>query len=118
MQSIQDMEHLEVLSLYCRGLFSPYLNLTNVLKELTIHTLISSDIDMKVSETWVRNDFIPSSLNLYLIVVWMCLTSIHIWNLHGLDGTCSYQLVTTHLFQYISFNMVKQLASYLSVCAC
>ena len=42
-QSIQEMEHLEVVSLYCTGSFRPYLNLTNVLKELTIHTVINSD---------------------------------------------------------------------------
>ena len=88
--------------MYCSGLFRPYLNLTNVLKELTIHTLISSDIDMNVSETWVRNDFIQSSFvldgsvdvshfNTYLELAWPG------WNLRIPAG--HYEPLSVYQFQ-------------------
>ena len=65
-QGIQEMKHLEVLSVYCDGSFQPYLNLTIVLKELTIHTMIHLREDIKACENWMRNGFIPPKLNFVL----------------------------------------------------
>ena len=58
---IEEMKHLEVLSIHCKDSFQPYLSLKIALKELTVHTDIFT---LKDAEAWMMNEFSPSNLNI------------------------------------------------------
>ena len=63
-EAIQEMNHLEMLDICCYGSLQPYLNLKVALKELTIHTVISSLENTQAFKNWMTNGFNPRKLNI------------------------------------------------------
>ena len=66
-KTIEEMEHLEELSIHCAASFQPYLNLKIKLKELTIQTVIRSKKDIEGTQDWVTNGFTPPNLNIVVL---------------------------------------------------
>ena len=62
-EAIQRMKYLEVLKVYCCSSYQPYLALKMALKELTVHTIIHSEEDVKGFQMWMMNGFNPPNLN-------------------------------------------------------
>ena len=65
-RSIQEMKHLEVLTIHCYTSVKPYLSLKTALKELTIYTVIHSKESIVVFKDWMTNGFNPPKLNILL----------------------------------------------------
>ena len=65
-RSIQEMKHLEVLTIHCYTSVKPYLSLKTALKELTIYTVIRSKEGIEVFRDWMMNGFNPPKLNIIL----------------------------------------------------
>ena len=65
-EAIQEIKQLEVLDICCYGSLQPYLNLKVALKELTIHTVISSLENTKAFKNWMTNGFSPRKLNIII----------------------------------------------------
>ena len=63
-EAIQRMNYLEVLKVYCCSSCQPYLGLKMALKELTVHTVIHSEEDVK---GWMMNGFNPPNLNVIVL---------------------------------------------------
>ena len=61
LKAIEEIKHLEVLSIHCNDSFQPYLGLKIALKQLTIHTRTFSIKDI---EAWMMNEFTPSNLSI------------------------------------------------------
>ena len=65
-RSIQEMKHLEVLTIHCYTSVKPYLSLKTALKELTIYTVIRSKEGIEIFRDWMMNGFNPPKLNIIL----------------------------------------------------
>ena len=65
-RSIQEMKHLEVLTIHCYTSVKPYLSLKTALKELNIYTVIRSKEGIEVFRDWMMNGFNPPKLNIIL----------------------------------------------------
>ena len=65
-RGIQEMKHLEVLTIHCYTSVKPYLSLKTALKELTIYTVIRSKESVVVFIDWMMNGFNPPKLNIIL----------------------------------------------------
>ena len=66
-EAIQRIKCLEVLKVYCCGSCQPYLDLKMALKELTVHTIIDSEEDIKGFQIWMMNGFNPPILNVIVL---------------------------------------------------
>ena len=66
-EAIQRMKSLEVLKVYCCSSCQPYLDLKMALKELTVHTVINSEEDIKGFQNWMINGFNPPNLNVIVL---------------------------------------------------
>ena len=66
-EAIQGMEYLEVLKVFCCGSYQPYLKLKMALKELTVHTVICSEKDIKGFQNWMINGFNLPDINIIVL---------------------------------------------------
>ena len=67
LKAIEEMKHLEMLSVHCNNSLHSYLSLKIALKELTVHTVIHSKKDIEAFENWMMNEFSPPNLNIIIL---------------------------------------------------
>ena len=87
-EAIEELKHLEVLSIHCDSSYASYLNLkAPSLKVLAIRTVIHFSEDTEALESWMINKFIPPNLNIIVLqgselsaMVWFGRTLVRAWS--------------------------------------